>query len=123
MALQPGLNGRRIRVGGVTVYLVLEGQACHVPNPDTYDNLFENWEGLKEVGSLSDLDIDEGPALSASAGLLQQVDDAPVYFVSNQEKRWVTSPEVMDVYDFAWEKVQKVSATPIDAIPNGPNII
>jgi hypothetical protein len=82
---RPDLNGYRIRHPNGTVYLILDGTRRHIPNPDTYNNLFRDWSGI-----IIDIDIDDvnqGSALTIGAVLARPINGSSVYLVSNGVKR------------------------------------
>ena len=58
----------------------------------------------------------------ASATTLFAVEGRPhVYLLDNGQKRHVTSPEKMDIYNFKWPTT-KIGALVADAIPDGTPI-
>jgi hypothetical protein len=115
---RPDLNGLRVKLPNADpIYLILDGYRRWIPDPDTYNNLFRNWDGV--IVDIDINDIPEGPPLSHGAILARALNTAPVYLVSNGLKRWVTSPAAMDKYWFAWEKVLNVPASLLDPLPPG----
>ncbi|MBL7259426.1 hypothetical protein [Paractinoplanes lichenicola] len=113
------LSGQRVQApGGPAIYLVdPEGYRRWIPDPATYDNLFRNWDGVIQDPHLGL--IPERDALTSGAFLAIAQPRPQVYLVSNGVKRWITSPAVMDKYNFSWEKIQKVSPLVLDAVPEG----
>jgi hypothetical protein len=114
---RPDLNGFRIKHPNGTVYLILDGKRRHVPNPDTYNSLFRNWDGI-----ITDVDVDsitDGGALSDGAVLAKPNNGPAVFLVSNNQKRHVTSPAVMDKYNFSWDRVVTVPHVLLDFIGTG----
>lgn len=121
MTVRTDLNGIRIQIpGNAAIWLILNGVRRHIPNPSTFDNLFRNWNGI--VQDINADQIDEGAALSNGAFLARPNNEAPVYLVSNNEKMHVLSPDVMDDYNFDWNRVQSLPKVAIDAIASGPNV-
>jgi hypothetical protein len=118
---RPDLNGLRLKSPAApAIYLVLDGFRRWIPDPDTYNNLFRDWNGV-----IVDIDIDsvpEGSSLTSGAVLARPIGMAPVYLVSNSAKRWVTSPAAMDKYYFAWNRIIEVPHVLLDSIPEGPPI-
>ena len=51
--------------------------------------------------------------------LLRAEGDIKVYLVNNNIKRWVSSLEVFDSYNFSWKNVKVVSKKEVSAIPEG----
>jgi hypothetical protein len=62
-----------------------------------------------------------GPDLTSGAYLATPPGGGPVYLVSNGQKRWVTSPAVMDKFYFNWSQIRTVAQSTLDALPNGAN--
>ncbi|MDZ4871056.1 MAG: hypothetical protein CLLPBCKN_000444 [Chroococcidiopsis cubana SAG 39.79] len=122
MAPRPQLNGRLIRLNedSPPIYLVDEGRKRHVPNPQTFDNLFRDWDRLDNVPDLNE--IDDGTAISNGAILARAINTAPVYLIDNGVKRHIASPETMDKYYFSWEEIRGVDQIMLDNIPSGAQI-
>ena len=116
---RPDLSGLRIKSPTDTaIYLIdPEGYRRHIPNPETYENLFRDWNGI--VADINANDIARGPALSSGAVLAKSPGRAEVYLVSNGIKRHIASPAVMDKYYFDGGKVQTMSQSVLDSIPTG----
>jgi hypothetical protein len=116
---RPDLSGLRVKSPNQpAIYLIdPEGYRRWIPNPQTYNNLFRGWDGV-----IVDINIDEIAAstpLSDGAILARADGTAPVYIVSNGIKRWITSPQAMDKYDFNWARVYVVPGVLVDSIPTG----
>lgn len=116
---RPDLSGLRVKMPNhPEIYLIdPEGYRRWIPNPPTYNNLFRSWDGV-----VIDINIDEiaqSTPLSNGAILARAAGTAPVYLVSNGVKRWVTSPQVMDKYNFRWDRVYELPAVAINFIPTG----
>ncbi len=122
MGTRPDLAGKRLQVPGQpAIYLIDDnGTRRWIPDPDTYNNLFRDWNGIIE--DIDTPEIDQGPQISQGAHLAQAPGQAAVYLIDNGQKRWVTSPAAMDKFYFDWHKIQSVSAYILSIIPNGPNI-
>src|SRR5688572_26637329 len=91
-------DGYRVRVAGnPQVYVVIDNQKCHVPNPGTYNNLFENWNDIQSVTQNEKNAIPTGTALTSGA-VLAKGTFASVYLITNGLKRHEKSPETMDKY-------------------------
>ncbi|MGA2297732.1 MAG: hypothetical protein ABSG15_09320, partial [FCB group bacterium] len=45
--------------------------------------------------------------------------DPKIYFLDNGIKRHITSPEVLDKYNFNFDKVNVIDCAALDAIPVG----
>ncbi|MGW7363690.1 hypothetical protein ACWGI8_09730 [Streptomyces sp. NPDC054841] len=119
--VRPDLNGLRIKdVSGPAIYLILDGKRRHIPNPETYNNLFRDWNGIQHVVDAAA--IDNGGPLSDGAFLGKAPNAPEVYLVSNGVKRWITSPAAMDKYHFAWNRIVSISPVALHAIPTGASI-
>lgn len=92
-------QGYRVRqMNTPHIYLILDEQRRHIPNPTTYHHLFGDNNNVHEVLDLSA--APEGTPLTDGA-ILARPDNAPhIYLVSNGEKRHVTSPSVMAKFGF-----------------------
>jgi hypothetical protein len=113
---RPGL---RIQApGDPAVYLIdSDGTRRHIPDPQTYTNLFGDYNILTH--SLSG--IPAGPDLSSGAYLA--IGDGPTtYLVTNGEKRWITTQAVFNQFAFNGNKIQTVQQQTLEALPNGPNL-
>jgi hypothetical protein len=118
---RPDLAGLRVKLPNrPEIYLIdPDGYRRWIPNPETYNNLFRDWNGV-----VTDINIDQialGSQLTYGAVLARAVNSAPVYIVSNGMKRWITSPAVMDKYHFNWSRVYVVPHVLVDFIPHGAN--
>ncbi len=123
MALRPDLAGKRLQgLNDPAVYLVDDnGSRRWIPNPPTYGNLFRDWNGIEEVIDIND--IDRGPDISDGAILAKNPNLAPVYLVDNGQKRWITSPAVMDKFYFSWNTIQSVPNIVLSFVSSGSDII
>lgn len=54
--------------GDPKVYLELDGELHHVPNPATFENLFTSWSAIQDVNSIAGYKI--GEPLSDGAKLM-----------------------------------------------------
>jgi hypothetical protein len=119
--LRPDLNGSRLRAPGqATVYLIDKGFRRAVPNVPVYEALFRDWECIIE-----DIDpetIRLGDPLAGSASLVRVAGAPAVYFLDGTPRRHVTSPQVMDKYRFAWERVREATAEDLAKWPEGPKL-
>ena len=116
--LRPDLNGFRVKVPGLNgIYLIHEGRRRLIPNPETYNNLFRDWEGILE-GSWVKL-ILEGSPIANGAVLARGIGTSGVYLIDLYVKRGVASPETMERYHFNWDRVYPVPVILLDNIPSG----
>jgi hypothetical protein len=118
---RPDLAGLRVRSpNSAPIYLIdPEGYRRWIPNPATYDSLFRSWDGV--VDDLGTNLIATRPALDDGAFLARAPGSAPVFLISNGQKRWIVFATGMDKYWFDWNKVRDVPASALDAIPTGPH--
>jgi len=107
-SLRKDLNGLRIKIPeDEKIYLIDEGKKRHIPNETVYDNLFQNWDGIKE-----DLNIDDittGDDIPIKAFLFKCQNDDKVFLRDLQNgkivKRHIFSPKVMVRYNFSWDRM------------------
>jgi len=113
-------DGRRVTdPGSGRIFVMLDGALRHIPNPATYDALFRDWKGIGAVGNLGGQRLEA--ALPADAHLAMPP-SGRIFLVADGMKRWITSPAVMDRYQFKWSAVRKVPAETMDRIADGPSI-
>jgi hypothetical protein len=118
---RPDLNGVRCKFSNRPhIYMIDRGYRRHIPNPETYNNLFRDWSGVVVDNDIDE--IPEGRAIESGAVLSRGHSTPHVYLVEHGQKRHVTSPSAMDKYHFAWGRVYIVPQVQIDAIPTGPAI-
>ncbi|MFA5331386.1 MAG: hypothetical protein WC342_03325 [Methanoregula sp.] len=115
---RPDLAGLRLTpLTGGQIYMVNpEGYLQWIPNPETYNNLFRDWNGVYRV-DVATLPI--GTPLSNGAVLAQVQSSAAVYIVTNNQKRWIMNSSVMDKYNFNWKTIYVVPQVLLDSIPSG----
>jgi len=118
---RPDLAGLRVKTPNrPEIYLIdPDGFRRRIPNPQTYNNLFRDWNGV--VVDIDITQIAESSPLTSGAILARADGTAPVFLISNGVKRWVTSPATMDKYYFNWNRVYVVPGALVDFIPSGPN--
>lgn len=115
---RPDLSGLRLTpLKGGPVYLVNpEGYLQLIPNPQTYNNLFRDWNNVIKEDLIN---IAMGAPLTDGAVLAKADNSDAVYIVTNGVKRWVTGPGSMDKYYFKWEAILTVPHVLVDFIPTG----
>jgi hypothetical protein len=119
-AVRPDMNGLRIRqAGGDAMYLVDRGQKRHIPNPETMNNLFNNWSHYDVLDIES---IETGPPIPSGAILASPVGSGSVYLLDGGCKRHVTGPSVMKKYNFNWDRVYKLPPISLANITTGDAI-
>jgi len=104
MGLRIDLDGLRMRKPGEdAVYLIDQGKKRHIPNPQVYNQLFRTWENIHLDIDIDD--IDTGSAIAENALLFKCSDSPKVFLRENLTMRWITSPAVMERFQFSWEKI------------------
>jgi hypothetical protein len=115
---RPDLNGIRMTLPGPsTVWLIDRGYKRGIPNPETYNNLFRDWNGI--VVSIDVNEIPSGPNITNGAILATRPGPGTVYLIDNGVKRGILNPAVMDKYHFAWNRIYRVPQIVLDSIPDG----
>lgn len=130
-SIDPSVCNGALFAQDTAVYFVLEGKACHVPNPETYNNLFRNWDviggknisaSLKPLWDAMISQIPKGPEMTNGALLIKGDASDAVYLLTNGVKHWISSPAVMDYCAFEWKKVKLLPLVVVEAIPSGSTI-
>jgi len=112
-------NGLRVKApNSPKIYLVDEGKRRWIPNPATFNNLFRSWDVYVGIDIMS---IPEGQQISDGA-FLGKSSKPEVYLIDNGKKRHITSPAVMDKYNFNWKTIIILPNLAIDYIPTGTPI-
>jgi len=115
------LIGARLRqTGTAQIYLIDEdGSKRWIPDQATYLNLFRDWASVQDVPDVSS--ITTGPTVTSGAYLATTgaATGTKVYLIDNGQKRWVTTPAVMDKFDFNWSALRPVAQSTLDALPDG----
>jgi hypothetical protein len=115
------LNGIRVRSpADPKVYLIDRGLKRWIPNPDTYNNLFANWDNI--IISIEVDDIVTGPDITNGATLARPVGQAPVYLMDQNQKRHIQSPNTMAKYNFNWNRVYQIPPAIMDSVQTGDEI-
>ncbi|RFZ95611.1 hypothetical protein D0C36_08870 [Mucilaginibacter conchicola] len=109
-------EGSMLTINGA-VHIIIDKVAHHIPNENTYNQLFKNWNGIQETNRSS---IKIGEPITNGAYLASATER--VYFISNGQKRWIMSPLAFNNFNFGWNKIRKVSQADLDRIPNGKEI-
>ncbi|CDN39474.1 hypothetical protein [Bacillus thuringiensis] len=118
-------NGYRVKeVGKPAIYLVDRGMKRHITDPDTYNRIFKNRDGILEFQSLHT--IPNGRSIDQDMGLVRFENDSFVYFLDKDAtgkpmKRWIKSPSILNKYAFHSE-VSMLPQWMKNAIPNGAAI-
>ncbi len=97
-----------------------QGYRRWIPNPATYNNLFRDWNGIREDTGVGDIPV--GAPITDGAVLVRGLGTAPIYLVDAGAKRWIASPAAMDKYYFSWARVYQVPPILVWYIANGSTI-
>jgi hypothetical protein len=120
-APHPELNGQLLQLPGQpAVYLVLNAFRCWVPDPTTFNNLFN--PGTKPILDPNIGLISAGTALTSGAMLAKGTASATVYLLTYGVKMGIPSGDVFNAYHFNWSAIQTFPQIVIDSIPTGPNV-
>ncbi|WP_223811594.1 hypothetical protein [Bacillus wiedmannii] len=115
-------NGYRIKeVGKPAIYLADRGIKRHITDPDTYNRIFKNRDGILEFQSL--YTIPNGRNIDQDMGLVRFEKDSEIYFLDkdatgNPMKRWITSLSILNKYAFHTE-TSTLPQWMKNSIPNG----
>ena len=119
-------NGQIVKLSDTTpVYLVLFGQKCHVPSPQTATNLFgSSWGSfVKSVSQSTFNTVPTGQSLTAGSCLVQATGQAQIYLYTWGSKYWITSMGVMTTYHFnSGNLISGLNPQLVEAMPQGSNI-
>jgi len=91
------------------VYLFLDGQCRHIPDPHTLLQLFTSWSAVRVIHPWSWPHCNKGPSISRGAFLGQAHAIPKVYLFSNGVKRHIWSPKTMSKCNFNWGRIRLVS--------------
>lgn len=110
------LNGLRLKSPDhPAIYFIDAGFKRLVPNPQTHNNLFLDWNGIA-----SDIPLDEipdGPFLSDGAVLVRPSNSEEVFLIDRGSKRLIAGPEALERYGFNPKKIVVVPAILTNALP------
>eukprot|EP01083_Nonionella_stella_P260507 888167_1 len=121
----PCVEGQKLRNSdNGAIYLCLDRELRHIPNPDTFNNLFNSWTYTNVVTATISL-YDQGNALVNGAELFKG-SGPEVYLRDDRgqgiKKRWIISPPAFNKYDFNWGTIKKYPDWVVNLVPTGANI-
>ena len=111
------------------IYLVLDGKLRHVPNPSTFNLLFDKWQ-YQDMNEIHLQQLAKGDPLPDGCHLFKGtgsgIKDNMVYLLDKIDgklvKRHIVSPPVFNRYSFSWSKIKSMETSATQAIPSGPAI-
>jgi hypothetical protein len=119
---RPELAGLKVRITGEAPIYVIDRKGFRraIPFPLTFINLFQDvavYQGVLVSEAVAQ--IAEGPALDDGALLVRGACSEDIYLLDRGKKRLISSPEIMDKYDFNEYSIIAVPQILIDAVPTG----
>jgi hypothetical protein len=102
-------------------YLALNGELRLIPNPQTYENLFIDWQGIVEDNVLVD-NMPKGAPFTDGAVLARNPDTTAVFLVTNGRKQHVPNPEVFAQFYFNGGKAINIVPIVIEFVPQGDDV-
>ena len=138
MAPRHDLNGLRVQqYGDPSVHLMVQGLRRLIPTQQVMSRLSTlgaNWVCRYDAtapGVILDLHVsqlDAGPQLPEECVIFQTTDSPQVFLLDHdangeQIKRWITTAEAMDRFQFDWAKIKRWDV-PLASLglPDGPDI-
>jgi hypothetical protein len=119
--LRPDPNGSRLRaLGRAPVYVIDKGFRRAVPKVPVYEALCRDWECI--IDDIDPESIRLGDSLGDNSSLVRLAGQPAVYFIDGTTRRHVASPQVMDKYRFAGERVREVTADELNKWPEGSRL-
>eukprot|EP01084_Bolivina_argentea_P299364 516022_1 len=108
-----------------SIYLCLDRKLRGIPNPTTFNNLFNSWSYTDIVGATFNL-YAEGPALVDGAVLFTG-SSHHVYLTDDEgsgviKKRWIAGTAAFNKYDFNWGQIKTIPDSIVNGIPTAANI-
>jgi hypothetical protein len=101
------------------VFVVYGGAKFWIPDPETLFDLGFDFTVVKVIPDGGSTQI---ASIPFDGTLIKEQHDPKVYFVDQQQLRWVTSPSVMDARCFPWRHVRTVPDNALAALARGPDI-
>src|SRR5262249_23254172 len=103
------------------VYLTLDDILRHVPDPQNYNNLFIDCNGITDVPNVDDFTL--GPDITQGASLVNGGPDGKVYLLLEGGKRWITSRDVFTKFYFSDSAIKTLTPDELNQIPDGQQIL
>mmetsp|Transcript_59688 Transcript_59688/g.53750 ORF Transcript_59688/g.53750 Transcript_59688/m.53750 type:complete len:146 (+) Transcript_59688:76-513(+) len=124
--ITPCIEGQKLHnTDNGAIYLCIDRKLRHIPNPTTYNNLFNAWTYTNIVTATFNLYAQDSPLVNGA--VLFKGSGPAVYLTDNSgsgatKKRWITNPTAFNKYDFDWAKINTYPDSIVNAIPTGNNI-
>jgi hypothetical protein len=114
-------DGTRIRdITDGYIYLALDGALRHIPDPQTYTNLFKDWSSVTSLPNVQNYLV--GTPITEGASLVKGTPDGKVFLLIEGGKRWISSPPVFDRYGFAAAAIKTLTADQLNTMPTGATL-
>jgi len=104
------------------VYLYLDGQCRHIPNPKTFDNLFTSWSAVHQVSPNEWAHCNMGKSIENGAFLGRAHGRHEVYLFDNGKKRHIANSRTFKKCSFNWSKVKPLRRSFVDGIQTGHTV-
>jgi hypothetical protein len=101
-----------------------DGTLRHIPDATTRDNLFGEYHVISDLAQNREVDPSHpiGSTLSSGAHLAWDgTPGDPTYLITNGEKRWIPSPDVLDRFRFS-QNVEIEDKATLEVRPDGPDL-
>lgn len=112
--------GERVREKDGKVYLLLDGKLRYIPDRETYNDLFKDWNGITEIERASAYPV--GTPITSGAYIASGSPDGRVFLIVDGQKRWIITEHVFDRYAFNRTTVRALAPEKLAAIPEGAPI-
>jgi hypothetical protein len=114
-------DGQRITSStGGGIYLIMAGSLHLIPDPFTYNRIFQNWSGIQVNDYLMD-NVPMGSPLGEGAAVVIGNGNSAQYLLNGAAKQWIISLEQKAQFNFL-NSPMVVDQFVLNAIPVGPNV-
>jgi Fibronectin type III domain len=118
----PKLNGQIFYVPGQPeIYWIDNGLARHIPDEATYQGVFGGSPNKQAYSALL-TDVSLGQPIADGTELVRAGDDAEIYFVEKQTKRWIPTETIKAEYQLNGDVHSQPLAT-VNSYANGPAFV
>jgi hypothetical protein len=117
-----GLNGKIYYVPGKPqIYWIDNGLARLIPDEATYHGVFGGSPNKVAYSSLL-TDVTAGPPIADGTELVRAGNDAKIYLVEKQKKRWIPSETIKAQFQLNGT-VHSLPAATVNGFANGPDFV